>query len=137
MIGMVIFLDLLESKNRKTETNPLISTGATVMKIDTKDPKEVPQELDIALDLEYSGGCHIAMQVDLVFNKSVYLAVKLVHLQGRARLQFRRHPLAHWSFAFYEVMFETLIQVSCYLETRPCLMQVYCKYFKVMIKSKQ
>ncbi|KAK2563055.1 PDZ domain-containing protein 8 [Acropora cervicornis] len=80
---------------------PIIK-GATVMKIDTKDPKEVPQELDIALDLEYSGGCHIAMQVDLVFNKSVYLAVKLVHLQGRARLQFRRHPLAHWSFAFYE-----------------------------------
>ena len=94
------------------------------MKIDTKDPKEVPQELDIALDLEYSGGCHIAMQVDLVFNKSVYLAVKLVHLQGRARLQFRRHPLAHWSFAFYEVMFETLIQVSCYLETHPCPIQL-------------
>ena len=107
------------------------------MKIDTKDPREVPQELDIALDLEYLGGCHMAIQVNLVFNKSVYVAVKLVHLQGRARLQFRRHPLAHWSFAFYEVLFESLIQVSFYLETHPCPMQVYRKFFKVMIKSKQ
>lgn len=79
------------------------STGATVMKIGTKDPKEVPQELDIALDLEYSGGCHMAVQVDLVFNKSVYLAVKLAYLRGRARLQLSRHPLTHWSLAFYEV----------------------------------
>ncbi|KAJ7371987.1 PDZ domain-containing protein 8 [Desmophyllum pertusum] len=79
-----------------------VITGATVMKIGTKDPLEVPQELDIALDLEYSGGCHMAIQVDLVFNKSVYLAVKLVSLQGRARIQLSRHPLTHWSFAFYE-----------------------------------
>lgn len=73
------------------------------MKIGTKDPQEVSQELDIALDLEYSGGCHMAIQVDLVFNKSVYLAIKMVSLRGRARLQFSRHPLTHWSFAFYEV----------------------------------
>ncbi|KAM7436009.1 PDZ domain-containing protein 8 [Porites harrisoni] len=76
--------------------------GATVMKIGTKDPNEVPKELDIALDLEYSGGCHMAIQVDLVFNKSVYLAVKLASLRGRARLELSRHPLTHWSLAFYE-----------------------------------
>ena len=75
------------------------------MKIGTKDPREVPQELDIALDLEYSGGCHMAIQVDLVFNKSVYLAVKLASLRGRARVQFSRHPLTHWSLAFYEVQY--------------------------------
>lgn len=74
------------------------------MKIETKDPKEVAKELDIALDLEYMGGCHMAIQVDLVFNKSVYVAVKLVSLKGRARLQLSRHPLSHWSFAFYEVL---------------------------------
>lgn len=74
------------------------------MKIGTKDPKEVAKELDIALDLEYTGGCHMAIQVDLVFNKSVYVAVKLVSLKGRARLQLSRHPLSHWSFAFYEVV---------------------------------
>lgn len=73
------------------------------MKIGTKDPNEVPKELDIALDLEYSGGCHMAIQVDLVFNKSVYLAVKLASLRGRARLELSRHPLTHWSLAFYEV----------------------------------
>ena len=73
------------------------------MKIGTKEPLEVSQELDIALDLEYSGGCHMAIQVDLVFNKSVYLSIKLVSLRGRARVQLSRHPLTHWSFAFYEV----------------------------------
>jgi len=73
------------------------------MKIGTKEPLEVPQELDIALDLEYSGGCHMAVQVDLVFNKSVYLSIKMVSLRGRARVQLSRHPLTHWSFAFYEV----------------------------------
>ena len=73
------------------------------MKIGTKDPNKVPKELDIALDLEYSGGCHMAIQVDLVFNKSVYLAVKLASLRGRARLELSRHPLTHWSLAFYEV----------------------------------
>ena len=74
------------------------------MKIGTKDPKEVAKEIDIAVDLEYSGGCHMAIQVDLVFNKSVYVAVKLISLRGRARLQLSRHPLTHWSFAFYEVL---------------------------------
>lgn len=77
--------------------------GATVMKIGTKEPQEVPQELDISLDLEYTGGCHMAIQVDLVFNKSVYLSIKMVSLRGRARVQLSRHPLTHWSFAFYEV----------------------------------
>lgn len=77
--------------------------GATVMKIGTKQPLEVPQELDIAVDLEYTGGCHMAIQVDLVFNKSVYLSIKMVSLRGRARIQLSRHPLTHWSFAFYEV----------------------------------
>lgn len=73
------------------------------MKIGTKEPQEVPQELDISLDLEYTGGCHMAIQVDLVFNKSVYLSIKMVSLRGRARVQLSRHPLTHWSFAFYEV----------------------------------
>lgn len=82
------------------------------MKIGTKDPNEVPKELDIALDLEYSGGCHMAIQVDLVFNKSVYLAVKLASLRGRARLELSRHPLTHWSLAFYEVHVCTILILS-------------------------
>ena len=85
------------------------------MKIGSKDAREVPQELDIALDLDYSGGCHMAIQVDLVFNKSVYLAIKLASLRGRARVQFSRHPLTHWSLAFYEVQcvcFYTLLWVD-------------------------
>ena len=93
-------------------TKQLFLVGATVMKIGTKDPNEVPKELDIALDLEYSGGCHMAIQVDLVFNKSVYLAVKLASLRGRARLELSRHPLTHWSLAFYEVHVCTILILS-------------------------
>ena len=73
------------------------------MKIGSKDPDDVPAELDLALELEYTGGCHMAIQVDLLFGKSVYLSVKLVYLKGRARLQFSRHPCTHWSLSFYEV----------------------------------
>ena len=79
-------------------------SGSTVMKIGgCKDPSDVPQEIDVALDLEYNGGFLIAIEVDLLFGKSAYLAVKLAHLAGRGRLQFSRQPCTHWSFAFYEV----------------------------------
>jgi len=111
--------------------------GATVMKIGTKDPKEVPQELDIALDLEYSGGCHMAIQVDLVFNKSVYLAVKLAYLRGRARLQFSRHPLTHWSLAFYEEP-EVEIQAESQFEGKnlPQLSSLIISHLRKSIQKK-
>ena len=73
------------------------------MKIQSRSPDEVAQELDLALDIEYSGGFLISLVVDLIFGKTVSLAVKLNSLQGRVRLQFTRVPCTHWSFSFYEV----------------------------------
>ncbi|KAK3752616.1 hypothetical protein QZH41_018803 [Actinostola sp. cb2023] len=67
-----------------------------------KDPKQIPKELDIALDLEYTGGCRMTIQVDFPFSKVAYFSVKLVSLKGRARLQFCRNPCTHWSLSFYE-----------------------------------
>eukprot|EP00112_Aurelia_sp_Birch-Aquarium-sp1_P023277 Seg687.8 transcript_id=Seg687.8/GoldUCD/mRNA.D3Y31 product="PDZ domain-containing protein 8" protein_id=Seg687.8/GoldUCD/D3Y31 len=75
---------------------------ATVMKIQSRDPDQVAQELDMALEIEYSGGFLISLDVDLIFGKTAYLAVKLNSLKGRLRLQFTRIPCTHWSFSFYE-----------------------------------
>ena len=75
---------------------------ATVMKIDTRNPTNVPREIDIALDIEYSGGFIISLDVDLIFGKSTHFTVKLNSLKGRLRLQFTRIPCTHWSFSFYE-----------------------------------
>ncbi|EDO37885.1 predicted protein [Nematostella vectensis] len=76
--------------------------GASVVNIETKGPNGNPHELDIALDLEYSGGCHVAIQVDLLFNKSAYFSVKMVYLKGQGRIRFQQSPCTHWSFSFYE-----------------------------------
>lgn len=75
---------------------------ATVMKIDSRIPTKVPCEIDVALDIEYSGGFIISLDVDLIFGKSTHFTVKLNSLQGRLRLQFTRIPCTHWSFSFYE-----------------------------------
>ena len=39
-----------------------------------------------------------------VFNKAAYVAITIVSVKGRGRLQFSRNPYTHYSFAFYEVM---------------------------------
>ena len=61
------------------------------------------QELDLVLDLTYSGGFQLAIDVDMMFGKSAYLSVKVTKMAGRARLCLTRLPYTHWSFAFVEV----------------------------------
>lgn len=73
------------------------------MKIDARNSSQVPREIDIAVDIEYSGGFIISLDVDLIFGKSAHFTVKLNSLVGRLRLQFTRNPCTHWSFSFYEV----------------------------------
>ncbi|XP_057313553.1 PDZ domain-containing protein 8-like isoform X1 [Hydractinia symbiolongicarpus] len=75
---------------------------ATIMKIDARNSSQVPREIDIAVDIEYSGGFIISLDVDLIFGKSAHFTVKLNSLVGRLRLQFTRNPCTHWSFSFYE-----------------------------------
>lgn len=75
---------------------------ATVMKIDSRNAQQVPREIDVALEVEYSGGFIIELDVDLIFGKSTHFKVKLNSLHGRLRLQFTRIPCTHWSFSFYE-----------------------------------
>ena len=80
---------------------PLIKK-ATVMKIDSRNSKQVPRELDVSLEIDYQGGFIISLDIDLIFGKQAYVAVKLASLKGRMRLQFTRNPCTHWSFSFYD-----------------------------------
>lgn len=84
------------------------------MKIDSKNPSEVPREIDLAVDIEYSGGFVLSLDVDLIFGRTASLSIKLNKLIGRVRLQYTRNPCTHWSFSFYEVIF-TYISFCCFL----------------------
>ena len=79
--------------------------GATIMKIDSKNYSQVPQEIDLAVDIDYSGGFVLSLDVDLIFGRTASLSIKLNKLVGRVRLQYTRNPCTHWSFSFYEVSF--------------------------------
>uniref|UniRef100_A0A1A8N5F0 PDZ domain containing 8 n=3 Tax=Nothobranchius rachovii TaxID=451742 RepID=A0A1A8N5F0_9TELE len=80
---------------------PLLK-GARLMKPVQMNEDGMPEELNFEVDIEYSGGFHLAIDVDLVFGKSAYLFVKMRRVVGRLRLQFTRMPFSHWSFSFVE-----------------------------------
>lgn len=69
----------------------------------SQGPEDVPDEIDMALNVTYSGGFYVSADFSLVFNKSVYLSIKVVEISGRVKLSFRRNPASRWSFSFYEV----------------------------------
>uniref|UniRef100_UPI00398EC997 PDZ domain-containing protein 8 n=1 Tax=Pristiophorus japonicus TaxID=55135 RepID=UPI00398EC997 len=97
----------------------------------------VPEELNFEVDLEYNGGFHLAIDVDLVFGKSAYLFVKMRRVAGRLRLQFTRRPFTHWSFAFMD---DPLIdfEVRSQFEGRPMpqLTSIIVNQLKRVIKRK-
>ncbi|XP_034537709.1 PDZ domain-containing protein 8 [Notolabrus celidotus] len=97
----------------------------------------MPEELNFEVDLEYNGGVHLAIDVELVFGKSAYLFVKMRRVVGRLRLQFTRMPFSHWSFSFLEdplVDFEAKSQ----FEGRPLpqLTSIIVNQLKRVIKKK-
>nr|XP_046257980.1 PDZ domain-containing protein 8 [Scatophagus argus] len=97
----------------------------------------MPEELNFEVDIEYNGGFHLAIDVDLVFGKSAYLFVKMKRVVGRLRLQFTRMPFSHWSFSFLEdplVDFEAKSQ----FEGRPLpqLTSIIVNQLKRVIKKK-
>ncbi|XP_001377292.3 PDZ domain-containing protein 8 isoform X2 [Monodelphis domestica] len=65
-------------------------------------PTACPEELIFELDIEYNGGFHMAIDVDLVFGRSAYLFVKLARMKGKIQLIFTRTPFTHWAFSFVE-----------------------------------
>ncbi|XP_069468010.1 PDZ domain-containing protein 8 [Ambystoma mexicanum] len=96
-----------------------------------------PDELAFEVQLEYNGGFHLAIDVDLVFGKSAYLFVKISRVLGRLRLAFTRLPFTHWSFCFLE---DPLIdfEVKSQFEGRPMpqLTSIIVNQLKKVIKRK-
>lgn len=97
----------------------------------------VPDELNFEVELEYNGGFHLAIDVDLVFGKSAYLFVKMRRVVGRLRLQFTRRPFTHWSFAFMDDPFIDF-EVKSQFEGRPMpqLTSIIVNQLKRVIKRK-
>ncbi|XP_061692890.1 PDZ domain-containing protein 8 [Syngnathoides biaculeatus] len=97
----------------------------------------MPEELNFEVDIEYNGGFHLAIDVELVFWKSAYLFVKMRRVVGKLRLQFTRVPFTHWSFAFLE---DPLVdfEVKSQFEGRPLpqLTSIIVNQLKRVIKKK-
>ncbi|KAM9809249.1 PDZ domain-containing protein 8 isoform 2-T2 [Syngnathus typhle] len=97
----------------------------------------MPEELNFEVDIEYNGGFHLAIDVDLVFWKSAYLFVKMRRVVGKLRLQFTRVPFTHWSFTFLE---DPLVdfEVKSQFEGRPLpqLTSIIVNQLKRVIKKK-
>ncbi|XP_059374856.1 PDZ domain-containing protein 8-like [Carassius carassius] len=115
---------------------PVFKT-ARLMKPVALNEDNMPEELNFEVDLEYNGGFHLAIDVDLVFGKSAYLFVKMTRVAGRLKLQFTRMPFTHWSFSFLE---DPIIdfEVKSQFEGRPLpqLTSIIVNQLKRVIKKK-
>ncbi|KAF5896648.1 PDZ domain-containing protein 8, partial [Clarias magur] len=115
---------------------PVFKTARLVRPV-RLDDGGMPDELSYEVDLEYVGGFHLAVDVDLVFGKSAYLFVKMRRVAGRLRLRFSRLPFTHWSFAFVE---DPLVdfEVKSQFEGRPLpqLTSIIVNQLKRVIKKK-
>ncbi|XP_036449067.1 PDZ domain-containing protein 8 [Colossoma macropomum] len=115
---------------------PVFKTARLLKPVATNE-EGVPEELSFEVDLEYNGGFHLAIDVDLVFGKSAYLFVKMTRVAGRLKLQFTRMPFTHWSFSFLE---DPLIdfEVKSQFEGRPLpqLTSIIVNQLKRVIKKK-
>lgn len=58
------------------------------------------ENLDLQLDLKYTGNFRIAVDAVMVLGKKASLTLKVKRLSGLARLQFTRKPYTHWSLSF-------------------------------------
>ncbi|XP_054456477.1 PDZ domain-containing protein 8 [Anoplopoma fimbria] len=110
---------------------------ATLMKPALLNQDGMPEELNFEVDMEYNGGFHLAIDVELVFGKSAYLFVKMRRVVGRLRLQFTRTPFSHWSFSF---LHDPLVdfEVKSQFEGRPLpqLTSIIVNQLKRVIKKK-
>ncbi|XP_054974752.1 PDZ domain-containing protein 8 isoform X1 [Sorex araneus] len=118
---------------------PVAPAGEPAASADAADapPAASPEELAFEADVEYHGGFHLAIDVDLVFGKSAYLFVKLSRVVGRLRFVLTRVPFTHWWFSFVE---EPLIdfEVRSQFEGRPMpqLTSIIVNQLKKIVKRK-
>lgn len=60
------------------------------------------EELNLLIDVDYTGGFQASVDAALVLNRRAHLSLKLIHLSGKVRLTLTRRPYSHWSFTFIE-----------------------------------
>eukprot|EP00731_Ephydatia_muelleri_P031177 Em0022g691a len=113
---------------------PLINS-ATVKRVDKGNGQS--EEVDIALDVDYSGDFHIEIDADLVLSKVAFISVTVQRVRGTGQLQFSRNPFTHWSFTFYEDP-ELLLEVTSCVEGRkiPQLSSIIEKQIRKWVKRK-
>lgn len=52
--------------------------------------------------MDYKDGFAMTLDVKLIFNYHCQLYIKVKHVQGRLRLEFRREPFSHWLAVFQD-----------------------------------
>ncbi|CAB4005122.1 PDZ domain-containing 8-like, partial [Paramuricea clavata] len=105
LIGSKAAKGIIEEINVKSyslgESLPIIKDAALI-NIRSQSAEDVPDEIDIALNITYSGGFYVSADLALALSKSVYLSIKVVKISGKVKLSFRRYPTSCWFFSFYE-----------------------------------
>ncbi|CAH1402067.1 unnamed protein product [Nezara viridula] len=59
------------------------------------------EEVELCLDLEYSGGFQLSIDASTRLSKLAHVSVKVNELSGKGMLKFTRYPYTHWCFSFY------------------------------------
>ncbi|CAI8054328.1 PDZ domain-containing protein 8 [Geodia barretti] len=80
---------------------PTFSNVVVLKKKLNNDTDEL-EDLCLGVNVEYSGGCRIGIDADLIFNRVAYVAIHVVKVKGCGQLQFATEPHTHWSFSFCE-----------------------------------
>ncbi|XP_078472936.1 PDZ domain-containing protein 8-like [Lampetra planeri] len=79
----------------------VVCVGGVRTKAGDETAAELPDELELEADVEYTGGCYVCVHAELVFGKRAELFVRIARVRGPLRVRVTRAPpLAHWSFAF-------------------------------------
>lgn len=58
------------------------------------------EQIEVAADVEYDGGCKVVLGVSLPLGKSFRLSIQVKSLTGTVKLCFARAPYTHWWFSF-------------------------------------
>ncbi|XP_028405237.1 PDZ domain-containing protein 8-like [Dendronephthya gigantea] len=142
LIGSKAAKGIIEEINVKSyslgESLPIIKDAALI-NIKSQSAEDVPDEIDIALNITYSGGFYVSADFALALSKSVYLSIKVVKISGKVKLSFRRHPTSRWSFSFYEEPEPTIeLDVESRLDGKNFqqLNTLIVRHFKKVIRKK-
>ncbi|XP_045024455.1 PDZ domain-containing protein 8-like isoform X1 [Daphnia magna] len=93
--------------------------GIDVNSLELDEDQKLIESVDVGIDLEYSGGFAIGIDVALAYGKTAFMSAKVSRLEGNLRLKFARLPYSHWTVAFcppptLEVAISSRIQGQSY-----------------------